>query len=426
LLITPTISPCQEIADAVELEDLGFDSRLFSAARPAALAGAYIAAGDDVHSLVYNPAGLTHLRRIETAMGFEYEKTLVESTFYGSTSDVDQTSTSLDYISIAYPFPTYRGSLVGAFGIYREYSGYLDLINRGANASTFTNDDYILQQSGSIFSYNFGCAIDLSPTLSVGVTLFFLDGTISSLTQWSYENQGPLAPGDVRQHFLLDDLEVDTDGYGGRIGVQYFPHRKIRFGVSMSSPVWITLTGNEIVEETIYKVSAPDSFTSGDFPFDLDVRLPYRFDMGLCFTPNNFLLAADFGYTDWRQSSINKTRLRNENLKPVQRETINIRIGVEYKLPHTPVQVRAGYAYTPYSTDYLQSDRINEEELNENLTKASIDKEKQIYSLGIGGLIGRVLSLDAAYQYISGERSIPTLKDARVQHRLLLSGSYRF
>jgi long-subunit fatty acid transport protein len=422
VLCAAAVSSGQEIDDAVVLEDLGFDSHLLSAARPAGLAGAYIAAGNDVHSIVYNPAGLSHLRRIETAMGFEYEKTRVENTFYGSSSGVDHTSTSLDHISLAYPFPTYRGSLVGAFGIYREYSAYLDIINRGLNTDTSTNDDYVLQQSGSIFSYNIGCAIDLSPTISAGIAFFLLDGTINALTQLSYEYLRLLEPEDIRQGFLLDDLEVDADGYGGRIGIQYFPHSKIRFGATVSSPVWISLEGNALQEETYYYDDGTGTFDRTNFAIDIDQKLPYRIDAGVCYTPADFLVACDASYADWSQSSINKVRLRDENLKPVQRKVVDIRIGVEYRLPQAPIWLRAGYAYLPYALNYLQADRID----GTKLTRASIDKERQLYSFGIGGLAGRVLSLDAAYQYISGERSIPTLDDARVQHRVLLSASYRF
>ncbi len=425
MLAATSPSHGQEIDDAVTLEDLGFDSRLFSAARPAALAGAYIAAGNDAHSLVYNPAGLSQLRRIEAAMGFEYEKMSVENTFFGSPSEVDHTSTNLDYISIAYPFPTYRGSLVGALGIYREYSAYLDIINRGLNTAfpNFTTyDDYVLQQSGSIFSYNIGCAIDLSPTVSTGATFFILDGTVNALTQLSYEFQGQLEPDDVRQGFLLDDLEVDADGYGGRIGIQYFPHQKIRFGATVCTPVWISLEGTAHGEETYYYEDGLGSFDSYDVHVDMDLRLPYRIDAGVCYTPGDFLIAGDVGYADWSQSSINKVRLRDEDLKPVQRQVVDIRIGVEYGLPQAPIWIRAGYAYIPYSLKYLQADRIE----GTLLTKAAIDKERQIYSVGFGGLVGRVLSIDAAYQYINGERSIPTLEDARVQHRILLSASYQF
>jgi len=425
LLAVASVSSAQEIDSAVDLEDLGFDSHIFPAARPAALAGAYIGAGTDVNSLVYNPAGLSSLRRIETAIGFNYEKMRSENTFFGTASDIDHTSTSLDYVSIAYPFPTYRGSLVGAFGIYREYSAYLDIINRGKNTlfpDYPTYDDYMLQQSGSIFSYNAGLAIDLSPNLSVGATFFLLDGTINALTQFSHEYLGPLEPQEISQEFMLDDLKADVDGYGGRIGVLFFPFTQLRFGATLSTPVWITLDGGGTTDSTVYYDDGFGSFNRSRFALDLEMRLPYRLEGGVCYTPQNFLFALDVGYTDWSQSSYNKVRLRDANLNPVQREVVEVRFGVEYSLPRAPIWVRAGYAYIPYSLGYLQADRI----YADMLTKASIDKERQLYSFGVGGLAGRVLSLDAAYQYISGERSIPTLEDKRVLHRILMSASYRF
>ena len=48
----------QDINETVTIEDLGFTRRLTAGARPTALAGAYAALSLDVHSLVYNPAGL--------------------------------------------------------------------------------------------------------------------------------------------------------------------------------------------------------------------------------------------------------------------------------------------------------------------------------------------------------------------------------
>ncbi len=412
----------QDVNEALDFEDLGFNSRLFSAARPAGLAGAYTTAGDDVHTLVYNPAGLSRVRRIEASVGFQYERNNVRNVFYGSTASVDHTSTNLDYASIAYPFPTYRGSLVGAFGVYREYSAYLDLINRGFNTATQTQDDFVLQQSGSIFSYNVGFGVDLSPTLSTGASFFILDGTVNALTQWSYQVIGPLNQGDIREHFLLDDLQVDVDGYGGRLGIQFSPHNKFRFGAALTTPIWINLEGDAFTEELLYLEDDPDEMYTDVALIDIDYRLPYRIDAGVSFTPEYFLISVDAGYADWTQSSINRTRLRDDNLEPVQREVVDVRAGVEVNIPGRPFRIRAGYAYVPYPLHYLQADRIE----GAAITKASIDTERQLLAFGFGGLVGRVLTLDAAYQYIMGERSISTLKDDRALHRFLLSGSYRF
>ncbi len=412
----------QNINNAVDMEDLGLTSHLFPAARPMGLAGAYTAAGDDIHAIVYNPAGLSRIRRIEVSMGFQYERNEIESTFFRAANSVAQTSTNLDYISGAYPFPTYRGSLVGAFGIYREYSSYMDLLNRGFNANTQTLDDYILQQSGSIFSYNFGFGFDLSPTLSGGASFFVLDGTVNALTQWSYAFPGTLNPGDLREHFLLDDLEADVDGYGGRFGVQVYPHRRVCFGVSVTTPTWIYLDGTTREEEVFYYEDDPDEFEVENWLIDIDYRLPFRIDMGVSYTPEYLLFSLDVGYADWTQASANHRRLSDSDLRPIFREVVDVRAGVELNVPEAPLRIRGGYAYTPYPLTYLQEDRIEWPLIQ----KADVVKDRQLFTVGIGGLIGRVLSVDAAYLYSSGKRSIPTLIDERAQHAINLSASYRF
>jgi hypothetical protein len=422
LLMPASVAFSQYKEQAVDFEDLGFYDRLFTAARPAALAGAYTSIGDDVHALVYNPAGLARVRRIDGSLGFQYEKNGRRNVFYGSPADVDQTSINLDYLSVAFPFPTYRGSLVGAVGVYREYSSYLDLLYRGLNTDTDTKDDYILQQTGSVFSYNFGFGVDLSPTLSVGASFFILDATIDALTQYSYEFIGPVPSGQTQQYFLLDDLETDLDGYGGRLGVQFNPRPDLQFGAALTTPVWINLAGSAYQEETFYQAAAPDSFSSGDVSVKIDYRLPFHLDGGFSYRHRYLLLSLDIGYTDWTQSSVKKTRLRDINLRPVQREVVDVRFGLELSLPNLPVHLRGGYAYLPYPLPFLIADRIE----GEPLVKANVNREQQLFSVGLGGLIGRVMSLDLAYQYRNGRRSIPTLSDEQSLHRLLISTSYYF
>ena len=62
----------------------------------------------------------------------------------------------------------------------------------------------------------------------------------------------------------------------------------------------------------------------------------------------------------------------------------------------------------------------------EAIQKADVETERQIFAAGAGLLIGRVLTLDASYEYQVGKRSIPTLVDDRPSQRVVLSGSYRF
>ncbi|UCG50972.1 MAG: hypothetical protein JSW58_12325 [Candidatus Latescibacterota bacterium] len=421
-ILAVPVSRAQEINEAVTIEDLGFTGRFTVGARPSALAGAYTAAGEDIYSLVYNPAGLARIRRIETSLGFQHKKNNLTNVFYGNDNEVDLSSTRLDAFAAAYPVPTYRGSLVFAGGVYRVMSSDFQILNRGFNTVSETFDDYLLQQTGSIYSYNVGFGVDLSPAISAGASGFMMDGTIKALTQFSYAYPPPFVPGEQESEFLLDDARVDLDGYGATIGIQYHPLSLVRFGLSVTTPIKINLSGDAIEETARYFFNAPGEFTSQRFAIDTDYKIPFRINVGFALSTPNVLFAADVGYTDWAQAEINSRQLKDEDLRPIFNQVIDIRAGAELVLPFMPVRVRAGYAYLPYGLEYLQADRI----AGNALTKAEVQTQRQIYAAGCGFLLGRVLIIDAAYEYSLGKRSIGTLVDDRTSHRLILTGSYRF
>ena len=408
--------------EAVTFEDLGFALRLNTGARAAGLAGAYTSLGDDVHTLVYNPAGLARVRRIEFSIGFQDQKKELKSGFFGTQSDVEVTNTNLDFIAAAYPVPTYRGSFVLAGGVYRTMSSQFDILNRGTNTVTQTNDDYRLQQSGSIFRYNVGFGLDLSPYVSMGVTVFGLDGSLSALTQYSFSFVTPSLPGELDSLVLVDDAEVDLDGIGATFGLQYHPMPVLHLGLSITTPTEVNLSGDGIQQVTEYYNNSPDSFEVLTGIIDVDYQIPFRFDGGVSFSPKHVLVTFDVSYSDWTQARLNDLRIFDDDFRSIFREVWEIRAGVEVLLPRTPVRLRGGYARLPYPLEYLQADRIE----GDSITRATIDRESQLFAFGAGALIGQVLTLDLAFEYLSGKRAIPSLTDERTQRRLLLSGSYRF
>jgi hypothetical protein len=420
----------QNIDQAVDLEDQGLTDRLPAGSRPAGLAGAYTAVGGDVHSLVYNPAGLAALKRIEVAIGFQHDNDRNRNRFFGTGNDNTFSSTNLDYFAVAYPFPTYRGSLVGAFGIYRLHSADLDLFYSGYDSTTGTLDNFLLQQSGSVFGYNFGVGVDLSPTISGGFSFFVLDGNLSALTQWSFAWPGPLNQGDWSKEFLSDDVDADLDGYGASIGLQYFPRSDITVGLSVTTPVWIYLDGDFATDIIDYYVGAPDSIFTDDGLLDIEYRLPFKIKAGLSYHPlESILLSAEVGYSDWTEATINKKQVKISTIlgtprapTAVFREVVNARIGLEITLPGLPVKLRGGYAYLPYPLGFLQGDRIS----GDAMQKAKITKERQMFTIGAGGLLGKVLALDAALTYTTGEREIPDFYYRQRSTRFSVSASYRF
>jgi hypothetical protein len=91
-------------------------------------------------------------------------------------------------------------------------------------------------------------------------------------------------------------------------------------------------------------------------------------------------------------------------------------------VPRLPLRVRAGYAHRPYPLRYLQGDRID----GDSFDPATIEDNRRVVSFGAGTLVGRVMTIDIAFERTTGMRSLPTLIDDRVTERYLLSASYRF
>jgi hypothetical protein len=425
IVLTITVVPhrtahSQDVDRTVEFEDLGFTNSMTVGARPAGLAGAYVAAGNDVHALVYNPAGLARIKRIELSLGLQQQRNSVEVLFYDNPNSIDVRDGGMDGAALAWPLPTYQGSLTLAFGVYRTYSSVFDLHYSGTNQSTNTADNYLLQQTGSVYSYNLGFGVDLAPTLSGGLTFFLLDGTIDRLDQFdfTYLNFTPRT-----SVFVKEDVTGDVTGVGGRIGVQLFFTKLIVGGISFTPPIWARVEGGGTAEITEVRDNAPDSFKQVPVAYDDDYILPFRLDFGAAAMFNRFLLEFDVGYSDWTEAAIERKRFRNrDSLEAIFREVFEYKVGAEYTFYRLPVRVRAGYAYLPYPLAYLQNDRIDDNAL----TKAEVERERQQVAVGLGGLIGDGLTIDASLSYTDGKRVTAAVDDERAAYRFVLTASYRF
>jgi hypothetical protein len=262
--------------------------------------------------------------------------------------------------------------------------------------------------------------IDLSPHLSGGLTVIVVDGTINTLSQYDFEYLNLTPRTSV---FVKENIETDIDGVGARIGVQFFFHSLVRGGITFSTPIWMNLKGTGVSEITEYRDNDLDFLDQEPVDFEDSYMLPFKFNFGLSLHPGPFLFAAEIGYTDWTEASINRKRFRGgENLETIFREVFDYRFGTEYTIPWIPAKVRAGYAYRPYPLEYLQIDRID----NNALVRSEIVKNPTDISFGAGWLFGNMLTVDAVYTYTESERDTDALKDKRTSRRVALSAAYRF
>ena len=96
-------------------------------ARAMAMGQTGIATALDGSAMIYNPANLARIRRLEVLGGISHlrlENTTDSEPDSGFTSLAhvggrDLTKTQLNALSVAVPAPTYRGSLVFGFGVHR-------------------------------------------------------------------------------------------------------------------------------------------------------------------------------------------------------------------------------------------------------------------------------------------------------------------
>jgi len=416
VLLCAAPAAAQDINETVTIEDLGFTRRLTAGARPTALAGAYAAVSLDVHSLIYNPAGLVGVTSPEFDLGFQTQQSAIHNTYFGTPARTDPSATKLDDIAFAIPIPTTRGRLVIAGGVYRAYSSDFEILNRGFNTITSTNDSYLLQQTGSTYSYNFGGAVDLSPRLSVGANLFFLNGKVDALTQFSYEPVSQPA-GRLELRTLVDDASVDISGVGGTVGFLYQTAKVLNIGVSVGTPTPIYMRGEAVQDDAFYFRPPPDSLVTGVFAIDADYKLPFYAEAGIAMTTKHLLLSFEAEYTNWAEAEINGRQIKDEDLRAIFKDVIDFRVGAELVLGG--LYLRGGYAYTPYPLEYLQADRID----GTQITSAIVQTEPHSYTGGVGLRIADVFRLDASAEYQEGRRSIPTLSDWRDSYRFVFAAS---
>jgi len=403
----------------VEIEDLGFTSPIACGARAAAMAGAFVVTGDDLSSLLYNPAGLARIKRLDVTLGVYSERHEAEETFYGAPAGIDTRSGSIELAGAAFPFPVYRGSVVVAAAVSRPYSANLDMHYRGYNAEEGTFDNYLLQQSGSVQAYNVGFGVDLSAAFSGGIAGYVLDGSVQTLRQFDYT---VLATQPTLEVYVSEDVGLDLRGFGVRVGGQFFVHRFVQVGVAYTSPTWVEARGDRLVEVVEHVENAIDRFTQSYEPVSASYLLPSRLDFGAAVTLSWLSIAGEAAYVDWTAAAADRRRFRASNLETIFREVFDVRVGAEATLPWAPVRVRGGYARRPFATTFVHEDRIT----NDKVAKSTVETERHEWSAGAGTVVGSALALDAAVTVTTGTRSTERLTDRRQSSRYLLTASYRF
>jgi long-chain fatty acid transport protein len=439
VLVAATCCPREadsQVSSALTLERLGMLTTPGTGARPFAMGGAFTAVSDDAFALLYNPAGLAQIRRKEVSIGLHHANDDITNDFTGLAVEKSHTYTAFGHFSAVYPYPTYRGSLVVGFGIFRVGTSELETMRGGIIEDPDVANGYaenLLLQSGNIYQYHLGVGLDISPRLALGAGLVIWDESTDFTEEIYYEDNDSTA-------LYTDDVSMDLDGFGFNIGLLFRLHERIRAGFMLSSPTWISYRGEGF---TTYSSAheggggwEPDSELG---IIDTDYTLPWQMRGGLSVSIASLLIAADVTYIDYSQTKWEGLSIIDENDiggRKVLNSTWNFNIGAEFTLPMYPVRLRGGYSYTPLALEsnseisYIKGDIDYYESIYDLplilYADSDVKKNRQCFSFGVGALIDRVLTLDVACAIGGFERSAGELTEETSSIQVIASGGYRF
>jgi len=432
LLFSFSYSQFEEDAVRYSTSGTGVGSRALG------MGNAYIGVADDYSAVIWNPAGLAQLRRLEFTGGISSYGLTNDAAFKGSKQSQNISATSLDDIGFVFPFPTVRGSLVFAFGYNRiadyastlsfeGYNGQSSIVptlydgdaNYDVPFNTYLTNEYgytsiqnnvnqrgLVREGGSLGQWSFAGAVDVEENVSFGITLNIMTGSydytrnyVEEDTRNVYSNLQSDLPRDsaylrFNKFFLDRFIRSKISGSGLTFGAMYRVER-FRIGLIAKVPTSVTINETYYDEgQSVFDAGGgwqnnnppATTYSTPETPNDYGVKSPWTFGAGGSFyVLPELLVAGDIEYIDWSQIAwTDNSTLEKDNpyLQSLFRATTNYRIGAEFDIPSTDVRIRGGYSLTPspYKDDPSSYDQV-------------------LYTAGAGIFLQRNVVIDAAVAF---------------------------
>jgi hypothetical protein len=442
IILCTQLSFAQNYNDALLLSEPG----LFNGARALSMGNSFSALSNDFSGVLFNPAGIGLMKEGQLTGGMGFNSFNNNTTFFGNTSNANQTSVNFNQFGLVYPIPTVRGSWVVAMGYNRvkdfnrimEFDGFNTANNSMIQTLTgeyneeipITNDlklayeirdpntnDYIrdttlingfLNQSGQIKKqgyidkWSFASSFEVAKGFFIGGTFNILSGSYKSENDYweddtrnNYGSNLELVPGDQTtrdfQTFYMNDvIDWNLSGWDSHLGILYNWNDKFRFGASIKFPSYYTIQEDYLVNANSYFGTGFEYslYPAINDPIQYEIKTPYEYTIGASTSLSIITLAGDVKIMDYTQMEFTEgfdyeyRNARQKEIDDLFTTTIDYHLGAEVKLPNLPIFGRAGVMY-------LQSPYADDPS----------EFDKKYFTLGAGILIESVFGIDVAYSY---------------------------
>jgi long-chain fatty acid transport protein len=398
-----------------------------SGARALGQGGAFTAVADDATAAVWNPAGLAQLERPEvsivgtqlTTIANFSDETLTEAsgavTSFAFGADEKERRVDLNFLSVTYPVAVGGRNVVFSLNYHQRY----DFDQHATYSSTTIVDDPVLathltqdedlRATGGIGAFSPAVAIEVSPRLSLGVTVNFLTNEFlgeEAYTQdlrFTYEQVtelflGPVPISTINSGRFSRHTATDFSGTNVTLGAMWRAWQRGASRLTLAAVLDTPYTANvdrsvrtRITDQVVDGqpmdpvITETNEHLTIDFPLSATVAAALRLS-------DRTTVAVDVAWTEW-SDWVQEDRHTGRQTRPLARvpatteidDLFTVRFGMEHVLsaPAGKVPLRAGLFYDP---------------------RPGLGNEQGIYGFSLGsGLTTRRFSLDAAYQYRTGD-----------------------
>jgi len=350
-------------------------------------------------------------------------------------------NTRFGSLGLVYPYPVQRGSFVLAAGFNRVKDFDWALATHGfLPADSLRAEDYFIHE-GELSMTSVAAAIDVSPSVSVGVTL--------SLTSGGDDSANEFISIDSEDYFLerrFIDTEYFVDEYqtafavllGAMVRVPREEPR-LRLGATISSGTTqrIRYTRRFTPGSDFTLIEYDDgSVSRGDKAEETgkyEIALPFEFGLGMSYRPvPSLLIAGSAHLAEWSQSEYqgrDELGLRADASFETQYEDVlRYHLGVEWRIPAIAVDVRAGYYTDPLPFVGPRRAELSPDAETNPIIEAAEDRH--YWTLGADILLEETTHAQVAWNRGHFERVEGTgangLREAVTSNRVLVGVRYTF
>ena len=401
-----------------QVEEIAIGNTFGLGARTMGMGGAFLAVADDFTTLYWNPAGLAQIRKFELFGSLSHSEQGVETEFTGDrAAEAEGSQTRPNSIGLVYPLYANRGGFAFALGYNRPQNFDSETTIKGLDTSSnlvFSGleVDETTSNSGGIGIWSFGAGVFISDSILLGGSIDFWHGSSFNELDSAAEDINNIDP-EIESFAFHDTVDREYSGFSGRVGVLAFAGENVTLGGTITLPV--NLEVSEVWEQqTIVILDDGEDIVDGDDGSILfDIERPFEFGGGVAIKllEKRLTLAGDVQFTDWTQTEYNPLPAEDvqNNFDRFYDNTIQVRVGAEYRIPGIETSVRVGYFRDPIP-----------------FQDKEIDNNRDFLTIGVGKVFDQIIKFDIAYMRGSWEQSSSSLTENQTVNRVFVSAGYRY